>query len=108
ASAGPRRLASLRARPALGVSVGKQQSHYCDTEQNKTDRAHGSYPPVPLFRKGLPARRLQDFQPQLSFTPFIFWTAKCEVAHTSLPIRPSKVRHGDIYLAPGGVHGKTS
>src|SRR5437588_1473273 len=42
ASAGPRRLAPLRARPAvLGVSVGEQQSHYCDTE-NKTDRAHGS------------------------------------------------------------------
>ena len=41
ASAGPRRLAPLRARPAaLGVSVGEQQSHYCDTEQNKTDRAH--------------------------------------------------------------------
>src|SRR6516225_872207 len=38
-SAGPRRLAPLRARPALGVSVGEQQSHYCDTEQNKTDRA---------------------------------------------------------------------
>jgi hypothetical protein len=34
----------LRARPALGVSVGEQQSHYCDTEQNKTDRAHGSSP----------------------------------------------------------------
>src|SRR5262249_44222751 len=44
ASAGPRRLAPLRARPALGVSVGEQQSHYCDTEQNKTDRAHGSSP----------------------------------------------------------------
>src|SRR5262249_37272453 len=28
--------------------------------------------------------------------------AKCEVAHKSLPIRPSKVGHGDIYLAPGG------
>src|SRR5262249_8073232 len=28
--------------------------------------------------------------------------AKCEVAHTSLPIRPSKVRHDNIYLAPGG------
>jgi len=42
ASAGPRRLAPLRARPALGVSVGEQQSHYCDTEQDKTDRAHGS------------------------------------------------------------------
>src|SRR5262249_42202702 len=24
---------------------------------------------------------------------------KCDVAHTSLPIRPSKLRHGDIYLA---------
>jgi hypothetical protein len=36
----------------------------------------------------------------------IFWKpAKCEVAHTSLPIHPSKVRHSDIYLAPGGVHG---
>src|SRR5215813_13767487 len=44
ASAGPRRLAPLRARPALGVSVGEQQSHYCDTEQNKTDHAHGSSP----------------------------------------------------------------
>src|SRR5258706_981639 len=49
ASAGPRRLAPLRARPALGVSVGEQQSHYCDTEQNKTDRAHGSSP-SPSFR----------------------------------------------------------
>ena len=29
---------------ALGVSVGEQQSHYCATEQNKTDRAHGSSP----------------------------------------------------------------
>jgi hypothetical protein len=36
----------LRAPPALGVSVGEQQSHYCDTEQNKTDRAHGSSPSV--------------------------------------------------------------
>src|SRR5215813_2016971 len=44
ASAAPRRLAPLRARPALGVSVGEQQSHYCDTEQNKTDCAHGSSP----------------------------------------------------------------
>src|SRR5262249_23743147 len=44
ASAGPRRLAPLRARPALGVSVGEQQSHHCDTEQHKTDRAHGSSP----------------------------------------------------------------
>jgi len=49
ASAGPRRLAPLCARPALGVSVGKQQSHYCDTEQNKTDCAHGSSP-SPSFR----------------------------------------------------------
>src|SRR6516164_8098162 len=49
ACAGPRRLAPLRARPALGVSVGEQQSHYCDTEQNKTDRAHGSSP-SPSFR----------------------------------------------------------
>src|SRR6266446_2338896 len=49
ASAGPRRLAPLRARPAaLGVSVGEQQSHYCDTEQNKTDRAHAVLP-VHLF-----------------------------------------------------------
>src|SRR5262249_57819616 len=37
ASADPRRLAPLRARPALGVSIGEQQSHHCDTEQNKTD-----------------------------------------------------------------------
>src|SRR5262249_55758665 len=44
ASAGPRRLARLRARPALSVSVGEQQSHYCDTEQNKTDRAHAVLP----------------------------------------------------------------
>src|SRR5262249_654125 len=28
--------------------------------------------------------------------------AKCEVAHTSFRLAPSKVRHGDIYLAPGG------
>src|SRR5262249_47223769 len=44
ASAGPRRLAPLRARPALGVSVGEHQSHYCDTEQNKTDRPHDCPP----------------------------------------------------------------
>jgi len=44
ASAGPRHLALLRARPALGVSVGEQQSHYCDTEQNKTDRPHDCPP----------------------------------------------------------------
>jgi hypothetical protein len=44
ASAALRRLAPLRARPALGVSAGEQQSHYCDTEQNKTNRAHGSSP----------------------------------------------------------------
>src|SRR5262249_5788685 len=47
ASAGPRRLAPLRARPALGVSVGEQQSHYCDAEQNKTDRAHDGPPTCP-------------------------------------------------------------
>jgi hypothetical protein len=29
---------------ALGISVGEQQSHYCDTEQNKTDRAHAVLP----------------------------------------------------------------
>src|SRR5262245_45818000 len=52
ASAGPRRLAPLRARPALGVSVGEQQSHYCDTEQNKTDRAHVLLP-VRLYRSDL-------------------------------------------------------
>jgi hypothetical protein len=26
----------------------------------------------------------------------------CEVAHTIFPFSPSKVQHGDIYLAPGG------
>jgi hypothetical protein len=36
---------------------------------------------------------------------FFGQAAKCEVAHTSLPIRPSKVRHSDIYPEPGGVHG---
>src|SRR4029077_6010058 len=51
----PRRLAPLRARPAPGVSVGKQQSHYCDTEQNKTDRTHGSSP-SPSFRSDLRCR----------------------------------------------------
>jgi hypothetical protein len=35
ASAGSRRLAPLRARPALGVSLGEQQSHYWDTEQKR-------------------------------------------------------------------------
>src|SRR5262249_13237544 len=44
ASAGPRRLAPLRTRPALGVSVAEQQRHYCDAEQSKTDRAHGASP----------------------------------------------------------------
>jgi hypothetical protein len=54
----PRRLAPLRARPALGVSVGEQQSHYSDTEQNKTDRAHGSSPSQ-LFRASPPLRQLR-------------------------------------------------
>jgi hypothetical protein len=45
----PRRLAPLRARPALGVSVGEQQSHYSDTEKNKTDRAHGFLLPASPF-----------------------------------------------------------
>src|SRR5262249_35067898 len=27
---------------------------------------------------------------------------KCEVAHTSFRFSPSKVRHGEIYLVPGG------
>src|SRR6266446_2958170 len=58
ASAGPRRLAPLRARPAaLGVSVGEQQSHYCDTEQNKTDRAHAVLP-VHLFVRPIQKARV--------------------------------------------------
>src|SRR5262245_9296785 len=57
ASAGPRRLAPLHARPALGVSVGEQQSRYCDAEQSKTDRAHGSSP-SPAFQ--LAAHRLDQ------------------------------------------------
>ena len=28
-----------------------------------------------------------------------------DLAQGPLPIRPSKVRRSDIYLAPGGVHG---
>ena len=58
ASAGLRRLAPLRARPAaLGVSVGEQQSHYCDTEQNKTDRAHAVLP-VNLFVRPIQKARV--------------------------------------------------
>ena len=57
ASAG-RRLAPLRARPAaLGVSVSEQQSHYCDTEQNKTDRAHAVLPVHLFVRPMQKARR---------------------------------------------------
>src|SRR5215470_16652562 len=56
APARPRRLAPLRARPALGINVGEQQNHYCDTEQNKTDRAHGSSPSS-LFFEGQCKRR---------------------------------------------------
>src|SRR5262249_33502679 len=70
ASAGPRRLAPLRALPALGVSVGDQQSHYCDTEQNKTDHAHAvllsiSFPPPTLceHRHRSLARRLVAVRP---------------------------------------------
>ena len=53
------------------------------------------------------AERLERAEPELqrpAHSPFFGQLAKCEVAHTSLPIRPSKVRHSDIYLAPGGVH----
>jgi hypothetical protein len=54
----------LRARAALGVSVGEQQSHYSDTEQNKTDRAHGFLLPVSCFVR---RRRYAGFvEPQSS------------------------------------------
>src|SRR5262249_41352755 len=43
------RLARLRRRPTLCVSVGEQQSHHCDTEKNMTDRAHAVLP-VRLYR----------------------------------------------------------
>jgi hypothetical protein len=50
----------LRARPAaLGVSVGEQQSHYCATEQNKTDRAHAVLP-VHLISLPLKSARLLE------------------------------------------------
>src|SRR5258708_18648687 len=71
ASAAPRRLAPLRARPALGVSVGEQQSHYCDTEQNKTDRAHAVLPvhliPAASSSRMPPSRphASQPYPPQL-------------------------------------------
>jgi len=62
----------LRARPALGVSVGEQQSHYCDAKQNKTDRAHGSSP-SPSFRaanaKGEAASKPMNARRCISTTP---------------------------------------
>src|SRR6516164_4096726 len=67
ASAGPRRLAPLRARPALGVSVDEQQSHHCDTEQNKTDRAHGSSP-SPSFASAAAYGRSPMFIMQALYT----------------------------------------
>src|SRR5262249_54721016 len=72
ASAGPRRLAPLRARPALGVSVGEQQSHYCDTEQNKTDRAHAVLP-IHLFMRPIQKARVlyQFFDPAGCFNRFL-------------------------------------
>jgi hypothetical protein len=39
------------------------------------------------------------------YLAFFEQPAKCEVAHTIFPFSPSKVRHGDIYLAPGGDTG---
>src|SRR5262245_33420944 len=37
---------------------------------------------------------------------FLGQPAKCEVAHISFPFSPSKVQHGDIYLArQEGTHG---
>src|SRR5437016_920146 len=68
ASAGPRRLAPLRARPALGVSVGEQQSHYCDTEQNKTNRAHGSSPSLSFRRMLCDCSRYLAIPMQLAAT----------------------------------------
>jgi hypothetical protein len=39
------------------------------------------------------------FGGNLDSAEIVIGAPKCEVAHTSLPIRPSKVRHSDIYPA---------
>jgi hypothetical protein len=75
----------LRARPALGVSVGEQQSHHCHTEQNKTDRAHGSSP-SPSFRAanakgrgGVAAEQANEFAPlHLDDSVKSQWTKKAD------------------------------
>ena len=80
AVAGPRCLAPLRARPALSVSVGEQQSHYCDTEQNKTDRAHAVLPSI-------------------SFPP----PASCECRHCSFACRLVTVSWAAILIVADTV-----
>src|SRR6516225_5431488 len=65
--------------------------------------------PDVIARAGVPrqASRMKLLLLLLLLPPCIFWTpAKCEVAHTSFPFSPSKVQHGDIYLArQEGTHG---
>src|SRR5262249_21218074 len=99
ASAGPRRLAPLRARPALGVSVREQQSHYCATEQNKTDRAHGSSP-SPSFcaanEKGeaaSPPSKPMNSRRCISMTPSPR-TMRSIAGRASQQNRPAHVRSG--------------
>src|SRR5262249_6989566 len=74
ASAGPRRLAPLRARPALGVSVSEQQRHYCDTEQNGTGRAHGSSP-SPSFRSDLRCENGVVCEASATKASYLIWLA---------------------------------
>ncbi len=47
--------------------------------------------------------RLSPARAANAICTFFGQPTKREVAHTSLPTRPSKVRHGASYLAPGGV-----
>src|SRR5262249_18592936 len=48
---------------------------------------------LPLLRTGIPLGFFGHVE-------FLGQPPKCEVAHTSLPNSPLKVRHGDVYLAP--------
>jgi len=91
ASAGPRRLAPLRARPALGVSVGGQQSHYCDTEQMNSRRCI-SMTPSPSTMPSIAGRSRASQQKRAAALPL--FNPRAEV------IRDLGMSRGEATYAP--------
>jgi hypothetical protein len=60
-------------------------------------------PGITQRRRGRPCR--SESACRRSLQPLSPIQNNSDLAQGPLPIRPSKVRRSDIYLAPGGVHG---